>query len=68
MPGWATGEDGVTWTRGVTEPFLPNGAPGTWNASESGHPGVLADDDGRTNLLAGAEIVWTEGRPALREG
>ncbi|MFD6443848.1 glycoside hydrolase [Promicromonospora sp. NPDC060204] len=79
--GWATSEDGVTWTRGVTEPFLPNGAPGTWNSSESGHPGVLTDDDGRTylffqgndtsgrtNLLAGVEIVWTDGRPALRAG
>ncbi|GAA2220606.1 hypothetical protein GCM10010413_09900 [Promicromonospora sukumoe] len=79
--GWATSEDGVTWTRGTVEPFLPNGAPGTWNSSESGHPGVLTDDDGRTylffqgndtggrtNLLAGAEIVWAaDGRPALRE-
>lgn len=79
--GWATSEDGVRWTRGTTEPFLPNGAPGTWNSSESGHPGVLTDDDGRTylffqgndtggrtNLLAAAEIVWADGRPALAEG
>jgi beta-xylosidase len=77
--GYATSEDGVVWTRGSADPFLPNGEPGTWNSSESGHPGVLTDDDGRTylffqgndtggrsNLLAGAEIVWDDGRPALR--
>ena len=76
--GYATSDDGVTWTRGVTEPFLSNGEPGTWNASESGHPGVLTDDDGRTylffqgndtggrtNLLAGTELVWADGRPSL---
>lgn len=78
--GYATSADGVVWTRGSADPFLPNGEPGTWNSSESGHPGVLTDDDGRTylffqgndtggrtNLLAGAEIVWDDGRPALRE-
>lgn len=26
------------------------------------------DTGGRTNLLAGVEIVWTDGRPVLREG
>lgn len=77
--GYAISEDGVHWTRGVTEPLLPHGEPGTWNASESGHPGVLTDDDGRTylffqgndtggrtNLLAVTEILWDQGRPQLR--
>jgi beta-1,2-mannobiose phosphorylase / 1,2-beta-oligomannan phosphorylase len=76
--GWATSEDGVTWTRGDDRPFLTHGAPGTWNSSESGHPGVLTDADGRTylffqgndtggrtNVLAATEVVWRDGRPAL---
>jgi len=39
-------------------PFLPNGKPGTWNSSESGHPGIFIDGsqpgdprDGRTWLF-----------------
>lgn len=78
--GYAVSDDGVTWTRGTEVPWLPNGAPGTWNSSESGHPGVLTDTDGRTylffqgndtggrtNLLAATEILWDgAGRPVLR--
>jgi len=50
----------------------------TWELAGRLHPGVLTGDDGRTylffqgndtggrtNLLAGAELVWTDGRPAL---
>ena len=33
------------------QPFLTNGAPGSWNSSESGHPGVFTDDNGRTYLF-----------------
>ncbi|GAB2597470.1 family 43 glycosylhydrolase [Pseudactinotalea suaedae] len=78
--GYATSNDGVNWTRGSAEPFMTNGKPGTWNSSESGHPGVLTDADGRTylffqgndtggrtNLLAATEILWDDGgRPRLR--
>lgn len=48
--GVATSKDGVHWTRLSEKPLLANGAPGTWNATESGHPGILQDDDGQTYL------------------
>lgn len=76
--GVATSRDGVTWTRFSDEPFLPNGSPESWNASESGHPGVFVDRDGRTHLffqgnrdkgrtwyLSRVEIGWPEGRPTV---
>jgi len=49
--GVARSRDGSHWTRLGTAPFLPNGNPGAWNSSESGHPGVFVDDDGRTYLF-----------------
>jgi predicted GH43/DUF377 family glycosyl hydrolase len=77
--GVATSRDGLTWTRHSQQPLLPNGAPGTWNASESGHPGVFADQDGRTHLfyqgnrdkgktwyLSRVEITWPDGRPVVK--
>ena len=32
-------------------PVFPHGKPGSWNAWESGHPGLFVDDDGRTYLF-----------------
>jgi predicted GH43/DUF377 family glycosyl hydrolase len=74
--GCAVSDDGVRWTRLSDEPFLPNGAPGEWNASESGHPFVFTDADGRTHLffqgnndmgrswyLSRKQIVWVRGVP-----
>ena len=49
--GVAVSQDGVKWKRLFTEPLLPNGPPGSWNSSESGHPGVFVDDDGQTYLF-----------------
>jgi predicted GH43/DUF377 family glycosyl hydrolase len=49
--GVAASRDGCAWRRLSPEPILPNGAPGEWNASESGHPGVFTDDDGRMYLF-----------------
>ncbi len=49
--GCAVSSDGVEWKRLSGLPFLPNGKAGEWNSSESGHPGVFADDDGRTYLF-----------------
>ena len=49
--GCAVSDDGVRWTRLSDEPFLPNGAPGEWNASESGHPFAFTDDDGQVHLF-----------------
>lgn len=73
--GCAVSDDGVRWTRLSDEPFLPNGAPGEWNASESGHPFAFTDDAqthlffqgnsdmGHTWLLSRKRIVWVAGRP-----
>jgi sucrose-6-phosphate hydrolase SacC (GH32 family) len=77
--GCATSADGVHWRRLSEQPFLPNGEPGTWNASESGHPFVFVDEDGRTLLffqgnndmghtwhLSCREILWQAGLPVLK--
>ena len=77
--GCATSADGIHWQRLSDQPFLPNGEPGTWNASESGHPFVFVDEDGRTFLffqgnndmgqtwyLSCREIVWQAGLPVLK--
>lgn len=49
--GVASSIDGKNWTRLSDKPILTNGTPGSWNSSESGHPGVFTDDDGRTYLF-----------------
>lgn len=49
--GVATSDDGLHWQRLFNEPFLPNGKPGEWNESESGHPHIFTDQDGRTYLF-----------------
>jgi beta-1,2-mannobiose phosphorylase / 1,2-beta-oligomannan phosphorylase len=77
--GVAASRDGVTWTRASAQPLIPNGAPGAWNASESGHPGAFVDRDGRTFLfyqgnrdqgltwyLSRVEIDWSNDRPSLK--
>jgi beta-1,2-mannobiose phosphorylase / 1,2-beta-oligomannan phosphorylase len=76
--GLARSSDGVTWRRVSDTPFLRNGEPGTWNSSESGHPGVFVDEDGTTYLfyqgnddkgrtwrLSFVKIAWREGMPVL---
>ena len=49
--GLAVSGDGIHWTRCWDVPFITNGPAGSWNASESGHPGVFVDDDGSTWLF-----------------
>lgn len=49
--GVAVSPDGLAWKRLSTDPLLPNGPPGSWNHSESGHPGVFVDDDGQAWLF-----------------
>ena len=74
--GVATSGDGLKWTRLSTAPFLPNGKPGTWNSSESGHPGVYLapngethlfyqgnNDRGRTWYLSRVRLSWTDEGP-----
>lgn len=76
--GVATSADGRHWRRLSTQPILPNGLPGEWNSSESGHPGVFADADGDTYLffqgnadggktwyLSKMLVDWEDGRPVL---
>jgi predicted GH43/DUF377 family glycosyl hydrolase len=49
--GCAVSDDGIAWTRLSPHPLLPNGDEAAWNASESGHPGVFVDRDGRAYLF-----------------
>ncbi|MHC1765106.1 MAG: family 43 glycosylhydrolase [Verrucomicrobiia bacterium] len=76
--GCAISTNGLHWTRLFHEPLIPNGQPGDWNSSETGHPGVFTDTDGRTYLfvqgnndkgrtwfLSAYEITWQQGRPAV---
>ncbi len=76
--GVATSRDGLSWQRLSTKPYLPNGAPGEWNASESGHPGIFSDgdetylffqgnsDQGRTWFLSAVELGWNDTGPFVR--
>jgi beta-1,2-mannobiose phosphorylase / 1,2-beta-oligomannan phosphorylase len=49
--GIARSKDGVKWERLSDSPFLKNGAPGTWNESESGHPDIMQDEQGKYHLF-----------------
>lgn len=78
--GVAVSGDGINWKRLSEEPFLRNGKPGEWNSSESGHPHIFTDLDGRTVLfyqgnndhgktwyLSNVEVFWKKGKPYLKE-
>lgn len=78
--GCAVSDDGLHWQRLFQHPFLPNGKPGTWNASESGHPYLFFDPQGRSHLfyqgspdggqswfLSKVGLEWKEGLPRLAE-
>ena len=77
--GCAKSYDGVHFERTSNEPFIPNGKKGEWNESESGHPYVFSDDDGKIYLfyqgsadngktwyLSKAEIGFENGKPVLK--
>ena len=49
--GYAVSRDGVHFEKPLDHPFLPCGEAGDWNASESGHPYVFEDTDGRIYLF-----------------
>ncbi|MEZ4904614.1 MAG: family 43 glycosylhydrolase [Spirosomataceae bacterium] len=49
--GVAHSHDGVHWERIQNEPFLANGNANAWNSSESGHPHIFEDTDGKTYLF-----------------
>ncbi len=74
--GVAVSNDGVRFKRLSDQPFLPNGIPGSWNSSESGHPFLFQDEDGQDYLfyqgnntngktwyLSVVPIDWNDGRP-----
>lgn len=76
--GVATSQDGVHWTRLQNDPFLRNGSPGSWNASESGHPHIFLDKSGKTYLffqgnndkgktwfLSNVPVYWKDNKPTL---
>ena len=76
--GVAASRDGRQWQRMSQQPLLPCGEPGEWNSSESGHPGVLVDDDrqmrlifqgnadnGATWYLSKMSVAWNENQPYL---
>ena len=76
--GVARSKDGIQWSRVYSEPFLPSGAGGSWNESESGHPDIFTDKDGTTWLfyqgnndkgktwfLSKRKVIWKKGRPVL---
>ncbi|KAA8482436.1 glycosyl hydrolase family 43 [Arcticibacter tournemirensis] len=76
--GVAESDDGIHWRRLSDKPFLRNGLPGTWNSSESGHPGIFEDENGETYLfyqgnndkgktwfLSNVKIGWNKEGPYL---
>jgi predicted GH43/DUF377 family glycosyl hydrolase len=77
--GVAKSTDGIKWERLSNKPFLANGDPGSWNYSESGHPHLFKDDNGKTYLffqgnndngkswyLSKREVKWNEQGPYLK--
>lgn len=78
--GCAVSRDGIHFERLGDAPLLPNGPVDAWNASESGHPYVFEDEDGKiwlfyqgspdggkNWLLSRAEVVFGEqGIPEIR--
>ncbi|WP_419801903.1 family 43 glycosylhydrolase [Mucilaginibacter sp.] len=76
--GVAVSSDGKVWKRLSNQPFLPNGKPGSWNSSESGHPCIFEDsnaktylfyqgnnDNGKSWYLSNIEIGWTKNEPYI---
>jgi predicted GH43/DUF377 family glycosyl hydrolase len=78
--GVAVSDDGITFKRLSDKPFLPAGRPGEWNSSESGHPFIFADSDGKTYLfyqgnndkgktwyISFVRILWQDNMPRISE-
>jgi len=78
--GCAVSENGIDWKRISTEPILPNGKPGEWNSSESGHPYAFTDTDGQTYLffqgnndkgrtyyISKKKVLWDGDTPILKD-
>jgi predicted GH43/DUF377 family glycosyl hydrolase len=73
--GVAVSDDGIHFRRLSDRPLVPNGPPGSWNASESGHPFLFQDEgqdylfyqgnrtDGKDWYLSVLPIDWQDGKP-----
>jgi len=77
--GVAVSEDAIHWKRFSDKPFLANGKPGECNSSESGHPHIFKDrngktylffqgnnDNGKTWFISKVEVMWNRKEPFLR--
>ncbi len=77
--GVARSKDGIHWKRLSNAPFLKNGAAGSWNESESGHPNIFKapdgkyflffqgnNDKGKTWYLSKVEIGWNKRGPFIK--
>ena len=78
--GVAESKDGIHWKRLSADPFLPNGKPGDWNSSESGHPHIFANPGGEDYLffqgnntkgknwfISNVRIGWEKGGPYIKK-
>lgn len=78
--GITVSSDGTTWKRMSESPFLPNGLPGEWNSSESGHPHIFKDrnnktwlfyqgnnDNGKTWFISNVRVLWNRSGPVLKK-
>jgi len=78
--GVAVSTDAVHWNRLSDKPFLANGKPGEWNSSESGHPHIFSDrngktylffqgnnDNGKTWFISKVEIKWNKKGPFIKK-
>lgn len=78
--GVAISTDGINWDRVSDKPFLANGPKGSWNSSESGHPDIFKDRQGKyylffqgnntmgkSSYLSHKEVDWNGGVPVLKD-
>lgn len=76
--GVAVSDDGVNFKRLFDKPFLPNGKPGEWNSSESGHPHIFLapngdsylfyqgnNNKGKSWLLSNVKVKWENSLPKI---
>jgi predicted GH43/DUF377 family glycosyl hydrolase len=76
--GVAKSTDGINWTRISDKPILANGDSNSWNSSESGHPEIFRDTNGKYWLfyqgnnnkgktwhLSNIAIRWKKGVPEV---
>lgn len=74
--GCAVSADGISFEKLSSQPLIPNGKPGSWNAEESGHPYAFRDEDGQVYLfyqgydgntwrISRARVTFQDGMPVI---